>query len=185
MARRLNVGTQWTTPGIRDQLLERGCNSLGWHVGVIPRNVTGCKEGVECGYCGYGCRHGAKNSTARTYLAAAARAGAQLVPNCDVLRIRVEAGRATGIEGVVTGSSGTRHQLTVRAGVVVAACGSINTPALLQRSGLDDDRPSAAACGCIRPPRSPAFSRSGWSRGPAPCRPATPTNSRIWATDTG
>ena len=147
VARRLDVGTQWTTPGIRDQLLERGCKSLGWHVGVIPRNVTGCKEGVECGYCGYGCRHGAKNSTARTYLAAAARAGAQLVPNCDVLRIRVEAGRATGIEGVVTGSGGTRHQLTVRAGVVVAACGSINTPALLKRSGLDNpsDRPRSAA----------------------------------------
>ena len=74
VALRLDVGTRWTTPGIRDQLLERGCKSLGWHVDVIPRNVTGCREGVECGYCGYGCRHGAKNSTARTYLAAAARA---------------------------------------------------------------------------------------------------------------
>jgi long-chain-alcohol oxidase len=138
VALRLDVGTQWTTPGIRDQVLERGCKSLGWHVGVIPRNVTGCQEGVECGYCGYGCRHGAKNSTARTYLAAAARAGAHLVPNCDVLRIRVEAGRATGLLGIVTDSGGARHQLTVRAGVVVAACGSVNTPALLKRSGLDN-----------------------------------------------
>ena len=138
VALRLDVGTRWTTPGIRDQLLERGCKSLGWHVGIIPRNVTRCREGLECGYCGYGCRHGAKNSTARTYLAAAARAGAHLVPGCDVLRILVEAGRATGVVSVVPGPDGTRHQLTVHATIVVASCGSVNTPALLKRSGLDN-----------------------------------------------
>jgi choline dehydrogenase-like flavoprotein len=138
VALRLDVGTRWSSPGMRDQLLERGCKSLGWHVGVIPRNVTRCVEGVECGYCGYGCRHGAKNSTARTYLAAAARTGAHLVPNCDVLRVQVESGRATGVLGVVTDRSGARHQLTVHAAIVVAACGSINTPALLVRSGLDN-----------------------------------------------
>ena len=137
VALRLDVGTRWTTPGVRDLLLERGCKSLGWHVDVIPRNVTGCREGVECGYCGYGCRHGAKNSTARTYLAAAARAGARLIPGCDVQRVRVEAGRATGVEATVTGPDGAHHRLTVRAPAVIAACGSINTPALLRRSGLD------------------------------------------------
>jgi choline dehydrogenase-like flavoprotein len=136
VAARLDVGTKWTTPGLRDQLLERGCHRLGWHVGVIPRNVTGCREGVECGFCGYGCRHGAKNSTARTYLAAAAEAGARLVPRCDVRRISIEGGRARGAEGVVVDADGARHTLSVRAAAVVAACGSINTPALLVRSGL-------------------------------------------------
>lgn len=140
VALRLDVGSRWTTPGIRDQLLERGCKSLGWHVDVIPRNVTRCQEGAECGYCGYGCRHGAKNSTARTYLAAAARAGAQLLPDCDVQRIKVEGGQVTGADAVVAGTGGARHRLLVRANVVVAACGSINTPALLKRSGLDNAR---------------------------------------------
>jgi choline dehydrogenase-like flavoprotein len=135
---RLGVGTRWTTPGIRDQLLERGCRSLGWHVDVIPRNVTDCREGVECGYCGYGCRHGAKNSTTRTYLAAAAGAGARLVPHCEVERVRVEQGRATAVEGSVRDDRGQRHRLTVRASTVIAACGSINTPALLRRSGLEN-----------------------------------------------
>jgi long-chain-alcohol oxidase len=133
---RLDVGTRWTTPGRRDQLLEAGCRRLGWHVDVIPRNVTACREGIECGYCGYGCRHGAKNSTTRTYLAAAARAGARLVPGCDVERILTTEGRASGVEGVVIDGEGARHRLTVRAGIVVAACGSINTPALLVRSGI-------------------------------------------------
>ena len=133
---RLDVGTRWTTPGVRDQLLERGCRQLGWHVGIIPRNVTACREGSECGFCGYGCRHGAKNSTARTYLAAAARAGAQLIPDCEVRRVRIERGRAVGAEGTVLGADGKPHALTVRAATVVAACGAINTPALLRRSGL-------------------------------------------------
>jgi choline dehydrogenase-like flavoprotein len=133
---RLDVGTRWTTPGVRDQLLERGCRALGWHVGIIPRNVTACREGAECGFCGYGCRHGAKNSTARTYLAAAARAGAQLIPHCDVRRVRIERGRAVGVDGTVLGADGQPHALTVRAAAVVAACGAINTPALLQRSGI-------------------------------------------------
>ncbi len=133
---RLDVGTRWTTPGVRDQLLEQGCRRLGWHVGIIPRNVTACLEGAECGFCGYGCRHGAKNSTARTYLAAAARAGALLIPHCEVRRVRIEGGRAVGAEGTVLGADGKPHALTVRAAAVVAACGAVNTPALLRRSGL-------------------------------------------------
>ena len=133
---RVGVGTRWTTPGRRDELLERGCRALGWHVDTIPRNVTDCLEGVECGYCTYGCRHGAKNSTARTYLADAVAAGGRLVARCDVERITVERGRVTGVTATVAGADGTRRALTVRASVVVAACGAVNTPALLTRSGL-------------------------------------------------
>ena len=133
---RLDVGTRWTTPGARDAILERGCRALGWHVEVIPRNVTDCREGLECGYCTYGCRHGAKNSTARTYLADATRRGGRLVSRCDVERILIERGRATGVIASVQEPGGVRRTVTVRAKVVVAACGAVNTPALLVRSGL-------------------------------------------------
>ncbi len=133
---RLNVGTEWTTPGRRDALLERGCKELGWHVAPVPRNVTDCREGLECGYCGYGCRHGAKNSTARTYLSSAAEAGARLIVRCEAERVIVKAGRATGVAATVRGSDGRAHRLTVRAPIVVSACGAIYTPALLKRSGL-------------------------------------------------
>jgi choline dehydrogenase-like flavoprotein len=136
---RLDVSTRWSTPGVRDAILERGCRALGWHVDTIPRNVTECKEGVECGYCTYGCRHGAKNSTARTYLADAAKASARLVPHCDVERITIERGRATGAVATVWGPAGP-VRLTVHAPLVVAACGAINTPALLVRSGLGNAR---------------------------------------------
>ncbi len=133
---RVGAGTRWNTPGMRDQLLERGCRALGWHVDLQPRNVTDCREGLECGFCGYGCRHGAKNTTASTYLADAARAGARLIVHCDVERALIAGGRATGVRATARGADGRPHALTVRAGAVVAACGAINTPALLARSGL-------------------------------------------------
>ena len=153
---RLGVTTECSEPGRRDQLLEAGCRALGWHVGVIPRNVSrACKRGAECGYCGYGCRHHGKNSTAVTYLADAAKAGARLVARCEVDRILTQAGRATGVVGRVRRRDGTCVALTVRARAVVAACGSIYTPALLARSGLTNPaigrglmlHPATAICG--------------------------------------
>lgn len=133
---RLDVGTRWTTPAERDRILERGCKALGWHVGVIPRNVTACREGAECGYCGYGCRHGAKNSTTRTYLLDATRAGARVVVNATAERVSMVDGRVTGVVASVRRSGGPAARLTVRARNVVVACGGIHTPALLLRSGV-------------------------------------------------
>jgi len=133
---RSGLGTRWNTPGERDGLLERGCRALGWHVAAQPRNVTDCAEGLECGYCGYGCRRGAKNSTDRTYLRDAADAGARLVVQCDVERVTRERGRVTGVEATIRRSAGPPIRLTVKARAVVVACGAVHTPAVLRRSGL-------------------------------------------------
>jgi choline dehydrogenase-like flavoprotein len=138
VSERVGVTTAYSDPAPRDQILERGCRALGWHVDVIPRNVRNCKQGLECGYCGYGCRHNAKGSTAATYLADAARAGARLVVRCEADRIITQAGRATGVVGRVRRADGTTVALTVRARAVVVACGSIYTPALLTRSGVSN-----------------------------------------------
>jgi len=137
---RLNVSTRWSTPGGRDEILERGLKALGWHVDVMPRNVTDCLEGLECGYCGYGCRHGAKNDTARTYLTDAAAAGARIVVKCNADRVLREGNRAAGVTGTVSTGNGGTSRLTVRARAVVAACGAVSTPALLVRSGLTNPR---------------------------------------------
>lgn len=133
---RSGLGTRWNTPGERDALLERGCRTLGWHVDRQPRNVTDCAEGLECGYCGYGCRRGAKNSTDRTYLRDAADAGARLVVQCDVQRVTRERGRVTGVEATLRRSAGPPVRLVVKARAVVIACGALHTPAVLRRSGL-------------------------------------------------
>ncbi len=104
----------------------------------MPRNVTDCPEGVECGYCGYGCRHGAKNSTARTYLADAVGRGARLVSGCTVDRVLIEAGRAVGVSASLDGTDGRVRPVTVRARAVVLAAGAVYTPAILKRSGLSN-----------------------------------------------
>ena len=130
-ARRIGVNTDHAAPSGRDRVLIRGLERLGWHHGLLPRNVRGCSQDDACGYCGYGCRTAAKQSTLVTYLPDAVARGARIVVDCDVRRVAISAGRATGAEARASG-----HALTVRAGAVVVACGSIHSPALLLRSGV-------------------------------------------------
>ena len=132
VAARVGVTEGQSRPGVRDQLLERGLERLGWHAGPLPRNVRGCPQDAGCGWCGFGCRVGAKQSTLVTYLEEAAAAGARLVVGADARRVLTAGGRAAGVEA----RTGGGHRLVVRAQAVVAAAGAIETPALLLRSGL-------------------------------------------------
>jgi long-chain-alcohol oxidase len=132
VAARLGVTAGQSRPGVRDQLLARGLERLGWQVDPLPRNVRGCPQDAGCGWCGFGCRLGAKQSTLVTYLEEAAAHGARLVVGADARRVLVSEGRALGVEAL--GAAGQR--LTVRGRAVVAAAGAIETPALLLRSGL-------------------------------------------------
>ena len=98
----------------------------------MPRNVRGCDQGRVCGYCGYGCPLGAKQSTARTWLVDAQEAGARILVRTRAERVLVERGAAAGVQA----RTDSGHAVTVRSRAVVAACGSLETPALLVRSGL-------------------------------------------------
>lgn len=135
---RLKVSTIFSAPSRRDQILEEGCTARGYHVGVIPRNAAGCPSAEACGYCGMGCRHNAKQSTALTYLRDAVNQGARIVTRADVLHILIDQRRAWGVVARVRKPDGTQVMLTVRAKAVVVACGSIGTPALLTRSGVNN-----------------------------------------------
>jgi long-chain-alcohol oxidase len=131
VARRIGVNTDHATPSGRDRALIRGLERLGWHHGLLPRDVRGCTQDDSCGYCGFGCRRGAKQSTLITYLQDAASRGARIVVDCDVRRVIIERGTATGVEARVG-----RFAVTVRAKAVIAAAGSVHSPALLLRSGV-------------------------------------------------
>ena len=65
---------------------------LGWHVDAMPRGVRNCAQGRECGYCGLGCRVGAKQSVVKTWLADAHERGTRLIVGTKVQRVLVEAG---------------------------------------------------------------------------------------------
>jgi long-chain-alcohol oxidase len=129
---RQGVSQEYNEPSTREQKLQAGCVSLGWHVDAMPRGVRNCPMGHECGYCGLGCRVGAKQSVVKTWLQDAQQAGARLIVRTKVERVQVEGGAARGIVGRTLEG----YSINIRAKAVVVACGAIQTPALLKRSGL-------------------------------------------------
>ncbi len=144
---RINVSEVESAVNHMNCLLEIGAQKLGYSLATIPRNTVGCYDanagdeggalaGMRCGFCGYGCRYGAKQGTLKTYLQDAHDRGARIIVGAYVEKVIVERGMATGAFMRVTDSAGHVHRVTVSAKIVVVAAGSVHTPALLLRSGL-------------------------------------------------
>lgn len=131
---RLSVNLEHNRVSARERILERGLRALGWHVAAMPRNVRGCDQDKICGYCGFGCAIGAKQSATKTWLEDAAAAGARILTGTRAEKVLFEGGKARGVLAYTTGG----HEVKVKARAVVAACGGIQTPALLLRSGLSN-----------------------------------------------
>jgi long-chain-alcohol oxidase len=129
---RLGVNLDHNRRSRREDLVHRGLAKLGWHEDSMPRNVLGCDQGVSCGYCPYGCRLGAKQSTVKTWLADAYAAGARILVGTRAERVLVDRGATRG----VLARAVAEHSVNIRSRAVVVACGSIMTPALLRHSGL-------------------------------------------------
>jgi choline dehydrogenase-like flavoprotein len=120
----------------RDQdLLRLGADRLGWRVIDDQRNHLHCGG---CNVCTWGCPTGAKQSTLVSYLPRAMAFGATVWPGCRVDRILMMGKRAVGVQGRVVNGSTSRSIETfeVRARRVVLCSGALQTPALLQRSGV-------------------------------------------------
>jgi choline dehydrogenase-like flavoprotein len=118
--------------------MKEGAEALGWSFRPTVRNVDPeLYDPDTAGYIGFGDQSGAKQTTAKTYLADAAKHGAELVVHCAAQRVLTESGRATGVEALYAEPDGGRTaRVTVRAPRVVVACGSLESPALLMRSGI-------------------------------------------------
>lgn len=127
---RLAVTDDAGEPSSTDVIMETGLRALGWHVAPQPRNVIDCVP-ATCGYCGMGCRIGAKQGTAQTYLADAVAGGATLLTGADVRQVLLEAGKAVGVRAEVAGG-----ELIVDAASVIVAAGALHTPSVLRRSGV-------------------------------------------------
>ncbi len=133
VARRIHVTTAESHANFQNAALERGCRELGYQTSVIGRNVHGC---VRCDFCSFGCRHGAKQDTRRTFLRDATDHQTRIIVQADVRRILHRHGSVVGAEMVVTDDAEQRHTVRVQCKYVVSAAGAIHTPALLLRSGL-------------------------------------------------
>ena len=143
VSERINVNpncSDWNGPHLR---IKEGCEKLGYDFEVITRNADPATYDPEsAGYLSFGDQSGAKLGTLKTYLQDAADAGAQFVVNCRVDRVLVENGRAAGVEGTYTDEDGRVAPVIVRAPTVVVAGGSLESPAVLLRSGI-----GGPACG--------------------------------------
>jgi choline dehydrogenase-like flavoprotein len=135
---RLDANQECSDPNGPQQRMREGCEELGWSVETIVRNADRDRyEPESAGYMGFGDGSGAKLSGEKTFLADAQAEGARMIANCRAQRVLTEDGRATGVEAVYTGPDGTAAvPVRVRAGQVVVACGSLESPALLLRSGI-------------------------------------------------
>jgi choline dehydrogenase-like flavoprotein len=131
---RLNVNTDHSRPSAREAAIKRGLEALGWRVDTLARNVAGCDQGEACGFAGFGCLLGCKQSTSETWLSDACRAGARLLVRTRAQRVVVEHGRARAV--IATTAKG--ETVTVRARAVMVAAGAIHTPVVLRRSGLEN-----------------------------------------------
>ena len=122
--------------------LQDACEQLGYDFRTITRNTDPAKyEPESAAYMGFGDASGSKQSTAKTYLLDAQADGAEILASARVSRVLVENGRAAGVEAewgdpAAAATNGTATKLTVRAPVVVVACGAIESPAVLLRSGI-------------------------------------------------
>lgn len=119
--------------GRNGELALLGAERLGWSSGPLRRNAPGCGG---CCQCALGCPRNAKFGVHLNALPQACAAGARIVSEARVSRIRHADGRAEGV--LARRPDGSR--LEIRAPRVVVACGTTETPPLLARSGLGRHR---------------------------------------------
>ena len=133
---RIGANTEATRQNHTHQKLLQGCDALGYEHRPIWRNASLDDDPEFCGYCLLGCQRGCKRSAMKTWLQDASDGGGRAVTGCHADRILVEEGRAVGVEATVTHADGSTTALRIAAPTVVVACGSIESPALLLRSGI-------------------------------------------------
>jgi hypothetical protein len=148
---RMGVNTERICHNRQNNIILEGARKLGYAAKPVPQN-TGNKEHY-CGYCTFGCHSTGKNGPTVTWLADAARAGATFVEGFYANRVsftEVDGKRiASGVEGTWTsrdsylglsGEGATRRKLVLKAKKVIVSCGTLQSPLLLLRSGLNNSQ---------------------------------------------
>ncbi len=106
-------------------MLGDGATELGWRSTEFHRVFRYGEDG-----------RGVKQTMARTYLPRALAAGATIVADCWIARLEHRSGRVTGVRAVLRRPDGTPEDVRFRADHVFVCGGAIQSPALLQRSGI-------------------------------------------------
>lgn len=112
---------------------------LGYAFRPMPKflDMAACRR---CGHCTLGCPSDAK-WTAREFVVAAEKAGAEVRYETEVTALRVEDDRIVGLDAA--GPDGTHE---IDADVVILAAGALGTPVLLQRPASRPGRGCSWTC---------------------------------------
>lgn len=138
MEERLGVAPWIMPPNANNDVIRNGCEKLGYHWKVIPRNVRGC---WNIGYCGMGCPTNAKQSMLVTTIPATLEKGGELLFLARADRLLLDGDKVTGLECAAMDErcvAPTGRKITVKARHYVLSGGGINTPAILLRSKAPD-----------------------------------------------
>lgn len=119
-----------------NRLVRAGCEALGIEGARPPTARVGC---VGCGWTQFGCAYNAKTSQLITTIPRISRAGGRIYSDARADLIRIENGRATGVEGrlVRRDTKEPIARIRVDADFVVLAGGALGTAELLLRSTED------------------------------------------------
>lgn len=153
---RMGVSDEHFKHNKANQLLIAGSKKLGYPIATIPQNTGG--HAHACGHCGFGCVYSEKQSGPVTWLRDAAEAGAKFMIETQVEQLLFAANptsplptrsnlddytpsskRKYCIGALVKNRQGQLALVRAREAVIVSA-GTINSPAILMRSGLKNPR---------------------------------------------
>ncbi|MCO5397522.1 FAD-dependent oxidoreductase [Ralstonia soli] len=138
VSQRIGVNDQCSDLNGPNQRVKDGADKLGWSFKLLSRNADKATYDPEnAGYMAFGDQSGSKLGTMRTYLQDAFDGGADIIVRCRADRVLVEGGRAAGVDATYRDpATGATAKVTVRAPRVVVAGGTLESPALLLRSGI-------------------------------------------------
>ncbi|MDH5738967.1 MAG: GMC family oxidoreductase [Nitrospira sp.] len=109
--------------------LREGAARLGWRVEEIPRLVSYKHDPTT------GCVVGRKQSMTETFVPRFIKAGGRLLSDARVIRL-FRSGGYWQVRTHFRGDTKSERVVTLVADTVIVACGAIQTPALLRRSGI-------------------------------------------------
>jgi choline dehydrogenase-like flavoprotein len=116
-------------------IVVRGCEAMGWSWKPLTRNVRQC---ALTGHCISGCASDRKQSMLVTYLPWAIASGAEIFSDAHVDFVNMRNGRASGVEGRIVDPDTKQVVSTfiAEAQLVILAAGAVQTPLILQKSGI-------------------------------------------------
>ena len=146
---RMGVSTDYIDHNHTNRILMEGARKLGYTHKAVPQNSGGKRH--HCGHCTFGCGSCEKQGPVVSWLPDAARAGAKFVEgfHAESILFSKRGGEqvATGVRGTwvsrdvnggIAGEPVVKREIIIKAKRVIVSAGTMQTPLLLLRSGLNN-----------------------------------------------